>query len=102
MLLANGVDIVNVADGPRAMARMSNIAFCSLLLRDYGNQPRSCTCGGRDETCSQKWRTCLGVPAIGIRNLVIHHRRPPSVGDYPEATAVYDLDAIGLFRWPPT
>src|SRR5205085_9496140 len=39
MLLASGVDIVNVADAPRAMARMSNIAFCSLLLDSYKIQP---------------------------------------------------------------
>src|SRR5205814_4307101 len=45
MLLGNGVDIVNVADAPRAMARMSNIAFCSLLLGRYGIQPILHVCG---------------------------------------------------------
>src|SRR3989454_1533829 len=45
MLLDSGVDIVNVADAPRAMARMSNIAFCSLLLERYGIQPILHVCG---------------------------------------------------------
>ena len=97
MLLANGVDIVNVADGPRAMARMSNIAFCSLLLRDYGINPMMHVCG-RDRNLLAQMAHLLGAHAIGIRNLVIITGDPPKVGDYPEATAVYDLDAIGLLQ----
>src|SRR4029453_12651745 len=88
MLLASGVDIVNVADAPRAMARMSNLAFCSLLLERYGIQP----------ILLGQMAHLLGAHAIGIRNLVIITGDPPKVGDYPEATAVYDLDAIGLLQ----
>jgi homocysteine S-methyltransferase len=97
MLLANGVDIVNVADGPRAMARMGNLAFCSLLLRDYGIEPIMHVCG-RDRNLLAQMAHLLGAHAIGIRNLVIITGDPPKVGDYPEATAVYDLDAIGLLQ----
>jgi homocysteine S-methyltransferase len=97
MLLASGVDIVNVADAPRAMARMSNIAFCSLLLERYGIQPILHVCG-RDRNLLAQMAHLLGAHAIGIRNLVIITGDPPKVGDYPEATAVYDLDAIGLLQ----
>jgi homocysteine S-methyltransferase len=97
MLLASGVDIVNVADAPRAMARMSNLAFCSLLLQRYGIQPILHVCG-RDRNLLGQMAHLLGAHAIGIRNLVIITGDPPKVGDYPEATAVYDLDAIGLLQ----
>jgi homocysteine S-methyltransferase len=97
MLLDSGVDIVNVADAPRAMARMSNIAFCSLLLNRYGIQPILHVCG-RDRNLLGQMAHLLGAHAIGIRNLVIITGDPPKVGDYPEATAVYDLDAIGLLQ----
>jgi homocysteine S-methyltransferase len=97
MLLDNGVDIVNVADGPRAMSRMSNIAFCSLLLRDYGIEPIMHVCG-RDRNLLAQMSHFLGAHAIGIRNLVVITGDPPKVGDYPEATAVYDLDSIGLLQ----
>ncbi len=97
MLLANGVDMVNVADGPRAMARMSNIAFCTMLLRDYGIEPMMHVCG-RDRNLLAQMAHLLGAHAIGIRNLVVITGDPPKVGDYPEATAVYDLDAIGLLQ----
>jgi len=97
MLLDRGVDIVNVADAPRAMARMSNIAFCSLLMERYGIQPILHVCG-RDRNLLAQMAHLLGAHAIGIRNLVIITGDPPKVGDYPEATAVYDLDAIGLLQ----
>jgi len=97
MLLASGVDIVNVADAPRAMARMSNLAFCSLLLERYGIQPILHVCG-RDRNLLGQMAHLLGAHAIGIRNLVIITGDPPKVGDYPEASAVYDLDAIGLLQ----
>ena len=97
MLLDSGVDIVNVADAPRAMARMSNLAFCSLLLGKYGIQPILHVCG-RDRNLLGQRAHLLGAHAIGIRNLVIITGDPPKVGDYPEATAVYDLDAVGLLQ----
>ncbi len=97
MLLDHGVDIVNVADAPRAVARMSNLAFCSLLLERYGIEPILHVCG-RDRNLLGQMAHLLGAHAIGIRNLVIITGDPPKVGDYPEATAVYDLDAIGLLQ----
>ncbi len=97
MLLDAGVDIVNVADGPRATARMSNLAFCALLLERYGIEPLMHVCG-RDRNLIGQMAHLLGANAIGIKNLVVITGDPPKVGDYPEATAVYDLDSIGLLQ----
>ena len=97
MLIDSGVDIVNVADGPRAMARMSNLAFCALLIQRYGIQPILHVCG-RDRNLLGQFAHLLGAHVIGIRNLVMITGDPPKVGDYPEATAVYDVDSIGLLQ----
>jgi homocysteine S-methyltransferase len=97
MLIDAGVDIVNVADGPRAMARMSNLAFSALLLERHGIQPILHVCG-RDRNMLGQMAHLLGAHALGIRNLVVITGDPPKVGDYPEATAVYDLDSIGLLH----
>jgi homocysteine S-methyltransferase len=95
MLIDSGVDVVNVADGPRATARMSNLAFCSLLIERYGIEPILHVCG-RDRNLIGQMAHLLGAHAINIKNLVVITGDPPKVGDYPEATAVYDLDSIGL------
>jgi homocysteine S-methyltransferase len=97
MLIDSGVDVVNVADGPRATARMSNLAFCSILIDRYGIEPILHVCG-RDRNLIGQMAHLLGAHAIGIRNLVIITGDPPKVGDYPEATAVYDLDSIGILN----
>jgi homocysteine S-methyltransferase len=101
MLIDAGVDVVNVADGPRATARMSNLAFCSLLLQRHGIEPILHVCG-RDRNLIGQMAHLLGAHAIGIRNLVIITGDPPKVGDYPEATAVYDLDSIGILHMAST
>jgi methionine synthase / methylenetetrahydrofolate reductase(NADPH) len=97
MLIDAGGDIVTVADGPRATARMSNIAFCALLMQKHGIEPLLHVCG-RDRNLIGQMAHLLGVNALGIRNLVVITGDPPKVGDYPEASAVYDLDSIGLLQ----
>jgi homocysteine S-methyltransferase len=97
MLIDAGVDIVNVADGPRATARMSNLAFCALLKERLGIDPILHVCG-RDRNMLGQMAHLLGAHALDIKNLVIITGDPPKVGDYPEATAVYDLDSIGLLH----
>ncbi|MFO0554833.1 MAG: bifunctional homocysteine S-methyltransferase/methylenetetrahydrofolate reductase [Polyangiaceae bacterium] len=97
MLLESGVDIVNVADGPRATARMSNLAFCALLRERLGIDPMVHVCG-RDRNMLGQMAHLLGAHALGLHNLVVITGDPPKVGDYPEATAVYDLDSVGLLH----
>ena len=76
---------------------MSNLAFCALLMHQHNIQPLLHVCG-RDRNLLAQMAHLLGAHALGLRNLVIITGDPPKVGDYPEATAVYDLDAIGLLR----
>ncbi len=97
MLVERGVDIVNVADGPRAMARMSNLAFAALLREQAGIEPILHVCG-RDRNLLAQMAHLLGAHALGLHNLVVITGDPPKVGDYPEATAVYDLDSVGLLE----
>lgn len=96
-LRAGGVDIINIADGPRASARMGNVAVCSELARTTGVEPILHVCA-RDRNFLGLVAHLLGSHALGIRDLVIITGDPPKMGDYPFATPVYDVDSIGLLR----
>jgi len=96
-LLAAGVDVVNIADGPRATARMSNLAVCARLAADTGVEPILHVCC-RDRNFLGLNAHLLGAHALGVRNLVLITGDPPKMGDYPFATPVYDVDSIGLLR----
>ncbi len=90
-----GVDAVNIPDSPRASARMSNQALCLLVQQQVGIEPvLHYTCRDRNVLGIQS--DLLGASAIGIRNLICITGDPPKMGDYPDATAVFDVDAIGL------
>ncbi len=92
---AAGIDIVNIADGPRASARMANVAVCARLLADTGVEPILHVCA-RDRNFLGLVAHLLGAHALGLRDLVIITGDPPKMGDYPFATPVYDVDSIGL------
>jgi homocysteine S-methyltransferase len=93
----NEVDAVNVADGPRASARMSAQAFCLLLQEKVGiDTILHYTC--RDRNLLGIQSDLLGAHALGLRNVLAITGDPPKLGDYPDATAVYDVDSIGLIR----
>lgn len=96
-LAAGGVDIINIADGPRASARMGNVAVCSELARTTGVEPILHVCA-RDRNFLGLVAHLLGAHALGIKDLVIITGDPPKMGDYPFATPVYDVDSIGLLR----
>jgi homocysteine S-methyltransferase len=90
-----GVDGVNIPDSPRASARMSNQALCLLVQQQVGIEPiLHYTCRDRNVLGIQS--DLLGASAVGIRNLICITGDPPKMGDYPDATAVFDVDAIGL------
>jgi len=96
--LANaGVDVVNIPDGPRAMVRMNNIALAKLILEQTSMEPLVHFCA-RDRNILGLQGDLLGASVLGIRNLVVITGDPPKVGDYPDATAVFDLDSIGLLN----
>ena len=90
-----GVDAVNIPDSPRASARMSNQALSLLVQREAGIEAiLHYTCRDRNVLCIQS--DLLGAAAVGIRNLICITGDPPKMGNYPDATAVFDVDAIGL------
>jgi homocysteine S-methyltransferase len=94
--LAGGIDVINVADGPRATARMANLAFCAQAATT-GVEPILHVCA-RDRNFLGLIAHLLGAHALGIRNLVLITGDPPKMGDYPFATPVYDVDSIGLLE----
>jgi len=95
LLKSNGVDAVNIPDSPRASARLSNQALCLMVAQQVGIEPvLHYTCRDRNVLGIQS--DLLGASALGIRNLICITGDPPKMGDYPDATAVFDVDAIGL------
>ena len=97
MLRRAGVDVINIADGPRAAVRMSNIALALRAQQEAGIDVILHTCC-RDRNLLGLHSDLLGAWVLGIRNLVIITGDPPKMGDYPAATAVFDLDSVGLLR----
>jgi homocysteine S-methyltransferase len=90
-----GVDAVNIPDSPRASARMSNQALSLLMQQAVGIEAiLHYTCRDRNVLGIQS--DLLGAAATGIRNLICITGDPPKMGNYPDATAVFDVDAIGL------
>ncbi|HEU4731183.1 MAG TPA: bifunctional homocysteine S-methyltransferase/methylenetetrahydrofolate reductase [Kofleriaceae bacterium] len=96
-LLAGGVDVVNIADGPRASARMANLATCARLAAETAVEPILHVCA-RDRSFLGLIAHLLGAQALGLRNLVIITGDPPKMGDCPFSTPVYDVDSVGLLR----
>jgi methionine synthase / methylenetetrahydrofolate reductase(NADPH) len=90
-----GVDAINIPDSPRASARMSNQALSLLVQQEIGMEAiLHYTCRDRNVLCIQS--DLLGAAATGIRNLLCITGDPPKMGNYPDATAVFDVDSIGL------
>jgi len=90
-----GIDAVNIPDSPRASARMSNQALCLLMQQQVGIETvLHYTCRDRNVLGIQS--DLLGASALGIHNLICITGDPPKMGNYPDATAVFDVDAIGL------
>ena len=90
-----GVDAVNVPDGPRAQNRMGAIAVSVLLQQRVGIETVLHYCC-RDRNLLGMHSDLLGCAALGLHNLLIITGDPPKMGPYPEATAVFDIDSIGL------
>jgi homocysteine S-methyltransferase len=92
---AQGIDCINVPDGPRASARMSAQITCMLIQQQAGIEAVLHFCC-RDRNILGIQSELLGAHAAGIRNLICITGDPPRMGAYPAATAVFDVDAIGL------
>ena len=90
-----GVDAVNVPDGPRAQSRMGALLSSLMIERETGLETVThYAC--RDRNLLGMLSDLLGAAAAGLRNLLLVTGDPPKMGPYPDATAVFDIDAIGL------
>jgi len=90
-----GVTGINVPDGARASARMGHLALGALLKSRVDVPPVLHYCC-RDRSILAMQADLLGAAALGIRDLILITGDPPIVGDYPDSTAVFDIDSIGL------
>lgn len=90
-----GVDAVNVPDGPRAQSRMGALMTSLLIEQRVGIETVTHYCC-RDRNLLGMLSDLLGASAMGLRNLLIITGDPPKMGPYPDATAVFDIDSIGL------
>lgn len=91
----NGIDAINIPDGPRASARMSALASAVMIERDVGIETilhYAC----RDRNLLGIQSDLLGAAGLGLKNILCVTGDPPKMGPYPTATAVYDIDSIGL------
>jgi homocysteine S-methyltransferase len=94
-LKIRGVDAINVPDTPRVRAATSALATAILIEQRAGVETLlHYTC--RDRNLLGMQSDLLGAHAMGLRNLLITTGNPPVVGDYPQATGVFDVDSIGL------
>ena len=92
-----GVDAINVPDSPRASARMSAMSLCVQLQQRVGIETvLHYTC--RDRNLLSIQSDLLGAASIGLKNILCLTGDPPKMGSYPNATAVFDVDAIGLTK----
>jgi methionine synthase I (cobalamin-dependent)/5,10-methylenetetrahydrofolate reductase len=90
-----GVDAINVPDSPRASARMSAQSLCVQIQQHVGIETvLHYTCRDRNVLSIQS--DLLGASSIGLKNILCLTGDPPKLGNYPDATAVFDVDAIGL------
>jgi methionine synthase / methylenetetrahydrofolate reductase(NADPH) len=95
MLAATGIHAINVPDSPRASARMSAQSLCIQIQQHTGIETvLHYTC--RDRNLLSIQSDLLGASSLGLRNILCLTGDPPKLGNYPDATAVFDVDAIGL------
>ncbi len=90
-----GIDCINVPDGPRASARLSAQVTCQLIQQQAGIEAVLHFCC-RDRNILSIQSELLGANTVGVRNLICITGDPPRMGTYPDATAVFDVDSIGL------
>ena len=95
LLAGLGVHAINVPDSPRASARMSAQSLCIQIQQHTGIETvLHYTC--RDRNILSIQSDLLGASSIGLRNILCLTGDPPKLGNYPDATALFDVDAIGL------
>ena len=90
-----GVCAINIPDGPRASARLSPLITAERILREAEIEPILHFCC-RDRNLIGMQADLLACAACGVRNILFVTGDPPKLGDYPQATGVFDADSIGM------
>lgn len=90
-----GVDAINIPDGPRASARISPMMAAVAIKQQVGIEPVLHYCC-RDRNLIGMQSDLLGGFSAGLTNFLLITGDPPKLGDYPDVTGVFDVDAIGL------
>jgi homocysteine S-methyltransferase len=98
LMARRGVDAVNIADSPMARIRMSAMALAYEVHAQFPALEIILHFTTRDRNLMGLQSDLLGCHALGLRNILCLTGDPPSLGDYPDATAVYDTDSMGLIR----
>ena len=98
LMAQRGVDVINIADSPMARIRMSAMSLAYQIHTHFPSVDLILHFTTRDRNLMGLQSDLLGAHAIGLRNILCLTGDPPSVGDYPNATAVYDTDSMGLIR----
>lgn len=96
-LKIKGADLIDISDGARARLRMNPLSVCTLIQEQIGIETMmhfAC----RDRNLLAVQADLLGAHALGVRNILAITGDPANIGDYPSATSVFDVDAIGLVR----
>jgi methionine synthase I (cobalamin-dependent)/5,10-methylenetetrahydrofolate reductase len=92
-----GADAVNVADSPMARVRMGALALCVLIQQQVGIEA-ILHFTTRDRSLMGIQADLIGAHALGVRNIIALTGDPPSLGDQPDSTPVYDVDSVGLVQ----
>lgn len=92
---AAGIDAINLPDGPRASARISPLVTAIEIERQAGIETILHYCC-RDRNIISMQSDIMGAYAIGLRNVLAITGDPPKLGEYPDATGVFDVDSVGL------
>ena len=96
-LKEKGADTIDISDGARARLRMTPSSICQIIQRDVGIETMMhVAC--RDRNLLALQADLLGAHAVGLRNVLAVTGDPANIGDFPSATSVFDIDAIGLTR----
>ncbi len=97
LLKEAGIDVINMADGPRAVPRMGPMAMATLIQQQVGMDTVIHYCC-RDRNVLALQMDLIGAHALGHHNILVITGDPPKMGSYPDATAVFDFDAVELLR----
>jgi homocysteine S-methyltransferase len=91
----HGIDAINIPDGPRASARLSPLVTALKIEQTVGIETILHICC-RDKNLIGLQSDLLGIHAVGLRNVLLITGDPPKLGEYPDATGVFDLDSVAL------